>query len=100
MLMGHTTGMYIIVFGLCMQVLLRRERSGMRLYFWCTVSLFILATIVVGIDVFGLTRQATVSFIAAKTQDLEPLLRYNRQDTGKFAWAYVLAIDFVDVIIV
>jgi len=92
MLMRHTIGMYIIVFGLCMQVLLRRERSGMRLYFWCTVSLFVLATIFVGSGVFGMTHQAAILFTVAKTHDLEPLLRYLVRDSSATAWVYVFIV--------
>jgi len=55
--------------------------------------LFILATIYVGSEVVGLTRQATILFTAAKTQDFEPLLRYLVRDSGKTAWEYVFIVE-------
>ena len=83
-------GIYIIIFGLCIHTLHRRRASGSgsesRLYLTCTVALFVLATVAVAGETFGLAQQAIVVFQASKTRDFDLLLEYLRQDSLKTAW--------------
>ncbi|KAK1234427.1 hypothetical protein PQX77_002367 [Marasmius sp. AFHP31] len=76
-------GMYIIILGLCIHLLLHRKRSGSRLYLACTVSLSALGSLCVASQAYDFTRQAIIEFRAAKTQDLEPLENYLNHDKGQ-----------------
>ncbi|KAJ8079607.1 hypothetical protein PM082_011194 [Marasmius tenuissimus] len=70
---------------MAINVLFRRNSLASKLYRWCTISLFALATIYVGTNVWGYTRQATIYFEATKTRSYDPLLRYLHGDVGKSA---------------
>ncbi|KAJ8077910.1 hypothetical protein PM082_002351 [Marasmius tenuissimus] len=80
-------GMYIIVFGLCFHVLLRRRKSGLGLYLICTVSLFVLATMYVASSTTGYAKQATVNFRASRTRNYGPLVKFLGRNTWKTVWA-------------
>ena len=84
-------GIYIIIFGLCIHILFRRRASGSSgsdsgLYLTCTIALFVLATVAVAAETFGLAQQTIVGFQASKTRDFDLLLEYLRQDSLKTAW--------------
>ncbi|KAK1216337.1 hypothetical protein PQX77_021038, partial [Marasmius sp. AFHP31] len=71
-LMFLTYGVYLIIFGLSIHVLLRRHgrhTSARRLYLWCTILLFALDTVHVIFHSTGMAYQAVEDFHAAKTKD-------------------------------
>ena len=83
------TGIYIVIFGLCINALVHQERLRTGLYFVCTISLFVLATVFVVSEAVGLSRQAVIELRAVKSRDWDPLVRYLVGDTGKNVWVSV-----------
>ncbi|KAK7032481.1 hypothetical protein VNI00_013049 [Paramarasmius palmivorus] len=74
-------GIYLMIFGVCLHVLLRRrEQPNRKLYLGWTISLFILATTLVVIQAYILIRQSVLQFTWAKKQDWESLLVYVQTD--------------------
>ncbi|KAK1228029.1 hypothetical protein PQX77_008944 [Marasmius sp. AFHP31] len=69
-------GIYIIIFGLCINVLWqRRDSPASRAYTRWIIALFVLETIYVASNVWVQVDQAVIGFNAVKTQDYIPLFK-------------------------
>ncbi|KAL0066638.1 hypothetical protein AAF712_006239 [Marasmius tenuissimus] len=81
-------GMYIIIFGSALRVLHKRRSSEhplSALYYWWTISLFVLATTYVALICWLYVNQAVIYFTAAKTRAFERFLQYLKDDKPKTA---------------
>ncbi|KAL0059385.1 hypothetical protein AAF712_013863 [Marasmius tenuissimus] len=78
-------GIYIMLFGLAMRILLRRGTPSSGLYLGFTVSLFVLATVDNLFIVWGLIQDSTIIFNAIKTRNYSRLLNHLRHDRVKTA---------------
>ncbi|KAJ8083474.1 hypothetical protein PM082_009348 [Marasmius tenuissimus] len=80
-------GIYIVVFGLAVHILLRRDPGGTsKLYLPCTVALFVLGTIFVVLEVWGYSLQASILFSGAADKNYPLAFKYLTQDDRKTAW--------------
>ncbi|KAF9255308.1 hypothetical protein L218DRAFT_884405 [Marasmius fiardii PR-910] len=79
-------GIYVMVFGLAIRVLSRRDRPLSGLYMGLSISLFVLATLGMPTYAWGLSRQTMIVFKAATTKDYTPLLKYINSDERKSLW--------------
>ena len=70
-----------------MRILYLRHSSELRLYLTCTMLLFAVATLFVGVKMFAVTRLAIIYFHAAKTGELGPMIEYLLEDDVKAASA-------------
>ncbi|KAG7085343.1 hypothetical protein E1B28_002909 [Marasmius oreades] len=87
-----TTGVYIPTFISAVHSLVscRKVLASSNIYFIGSVSLFVLAMLFTGTEVWGLTRQAVIEFDAAKTRDYDQFLQYRIQDDVKTIWNGIL----------
>ncbi|KAF9256102.1 hypothetical protein L218DRAFT_848124, partial [Marasmius fiardii PR-910] len=76
-------GIYVMVFGLAIRVLSRRDRPLSGLYMGLSISLFVLATLGTATYAWGLSWQTMIQFKAATTKDYTPLLKYLISDERK-----------------
>ncbi|KAF9256583.1 hypothetical protein L218DRAFT_192192 [Marasmius fiardii PR-910] len=79
-------GIYVMVFGLAIRVLSRRDRPFSGLYMGLSISLFVLTTLGMPTYAWGLSRQTMIVFKAATTKDYTPLLKYINSDERKSLW--------------
>lgn len=86
-------GIYCVVFGLSIQALFWHKTSIHKLYKGCSVALFVLATISVAVNTWGISQQALLCFHAATTKDYLPLIKYLVGQNGEFP--YVLTTNIV-----
>ena len=84
-----------MTFGLCVRILLRRKTPGSLLYFGCIVLLFILATLFVAMEMFGLVYWATIFFRAAKTREFGAVLEFFQPRGPAFTSMLVLPYIFL-----
>ncbi|KAF9265044.1 hypothetical protein L218DRAFT_957714 [Marasmius fiardii PR-910] len=89
-------GIYVMAFGLAIHTLSRRDGPSSRLYMGWSISLFVLATLFVAINAWGLSRQTMIQFKAATTKNYTPFQKYLRFDEGEILWFAI--INFVDCI--
>ncbi|KAF9256572.1 hypothetical protein L218DRAFT_191657 [Marasmius fiardii PR-910] len=80
-------GIYVMVFGLAIRVLSRRDRPLSGLYMGLSISLFVLATLGMATCAWGLSWQTMIKFKAATTKDYTPFLKYLNSDERKSLWA-------------
>ncbi|KAF9264514.1 hypothetical protein L218DRAFT_862878, partial [Marasmius fiardii PR-910] len=80
------TGIYVVVFGLSVHILLRHDGPSNKLYIGGIISLFVLATIYTPTHAWGTSRQVTVYFKAATTKNYIPLMSYFYLDERANAW--------------
>ncbi|KAJ8075545.1 hypothetical protein PM082_021175 [Marasmius tenuissimus] len=80
-------GMYIIIFGLCINVLWqRRDSPASRAYTRWIIALFVLETISIASAVWMQVGHALIGFNAIKTQDYIPLFKAI-SSTSPYEWA-------------
>ncbi|KAF9269138.1 hypothetical protein L218DRAFT_994054 [Marasmius fiardii PR-910] len=79
-------GIYVVVFGLSVHILSRRDGRSLKLYMGWTISLFGLATLYTVTYIWGMSWQAAIEFSAATTKDYKYFLKYLSADNGKTAW--------------
>ncbi|THU82751.1 hypothetical protein K435DRAFT_932542, partial [Dendrothele bispora CBS 962.96] len=78
-------GIYLMIFGACVQVTWREKDRlpNSILYLAGTVSLFVLATIANAFETWEFVRQATIEHEALRTQEFEELARFLAGDEIK-----------------
>ncbi|KAL0566848.1 hypothetical protein V5O48_015153 [Marasmius crinis-equi] len=80
-------GIYILIFGLSLHVLLSRKGSSRpRFYLACTIVLFALATAYVGITTWSFLRQGVIEYDYIKEQDYIGLTGFLHHDSGRTFW--------------
>ncbi|KAG7094136.1 hypothetical protein E1B28_007748 [Marasmius oreades] len=79
-------GIYCVVFGLSIRVLIRRNSRAHKLYTGCSIALFVLATIYTAVKTWGALQQALNGFRAVKTKDYLPFVQYLEGNDGEAAW--------------
>ncbi|KAF9264508.1 hypothetical protein L218DRAFT_224995 [Marasmius fiardii PR-910] len=83
-------GIYVVLFGLSVHTLCRRDGPSSKLYMGWTISLFVLATIYTATYIWGISRQAALDFSTATTKDYETFFKYLLigVDKKKSAWIW------------
>ncbi|KAK1225749.1 hypothetical protein PQX77_011292 [Marasmius sp. AFHP31] len=94
-------GMYIIIFGLSVNILWRRrESSASKAYIRWIVALFVLTTIYIAANLWLYMDQTLVTFNAAKTRDYIPLFSSLSGDSSPSGYAARMGlISFASTII-
>ncbi|KAF9252436.1 hypothetical protein L218DRAFT_887714, partial [Marasmius fiardii PR-910] len=80
------TGIYVMVFGLAIRVLSRRDSPLSGLYMGLSISLFVLATLYMATYAWGLSWQTMIKFKAVTTKNYTPFLKYLNSDERKSLW--------------
>ncbi|KAL0570049.1 hypothetical protein V5O48_011904 [Marasmius crinis-equi] len=78
-------GFYAIVFGISVRILTRQDSSASKLHLVGTITLFVLSTIFVAVDLWSNLRQSIIYFDAVRTRDYTGLSDYLDHDLGKTA---------------
>ncbi|KAJ8083496.1 hypothetical protein PM082_009370 [Marasmius tenuissimus] len=78
-------GIYIVVFGLAIHVLWRRNSVATSLYKGCTIALFAFATVYVTIFSWDIYRQATIAFEATTNESYDHLFDFLTHDKTRTA---------------
>ncbi|KAF9262541.1 hypothetical protein L218DRAFT_903449 [Marasmius fiardii PR-910] len=77
-------GFYVLLFGICIRVLLKREnRSNKRLFLSWSIALFILATVSAGCETFRFIWKTVVEYAAVKTGDETGLIEFYTRNVQK-----------------
>ncbi|KAG7092857.1 hypothetical protein E1B28_009172 [Marasmius oreades] len=76
-------GFYIALFSRCIQLLRHDGVSRRSLYVWSTVTLFVMSTGMVAVEITKVLQQSVVEFTSAKTRDFLPLYNFATHDTHK-----------------
>ncbi|KAF9265097.1 hypothetical protein L218DRAFT_957781 [Marasmius fiardii PR-910] len=78
-------GIYVMVFGLAIRVLSRRDGPSSKLYMGWSISLFVLATLHTATYAWASSRETMISFKAATTKNYTPFLKYLNPDEGNIS---------------
>ncbi|KAF9265057.1 hypothetical protein L218DRAFT_986620 [Marasmius fiardii PR-910] len=78
-------GIYVMVFGLAIRVLSRRDGPSSRLYMGWSINLFVLSTLFVAMHTRGTSREMMIEVEAAATKNYTPFLKYLRFDEGNIS---------------
>ncbi|KAL0563555.1 hypothetical protein V5O48_018512 [Marasmius crinis-equi] len=87
-------GFYVLLFGMCIRILLRKQDfANRKLFLPWSIALFVMATVSVGCETYRFIAKTVVGFHAVKTQDTSGLEEYYTRDIPRnvtdgffFAW--------------
>ena len=89
-----STGFYCLLFGIAVRTLLRHRSQEKDVNFslqltW-VVLLFLVSTLFVILESWGMIRQSIIEYKAARSRDYETLFRFLSGDVGNDTWLYVV----------